>query len=199
MPNDNLKKLSEAASSEAANSLQKLLGKEVRLTIANVAVEEAAKYVPKLDKSTMAAGVQVPITGSLAGTALLAFKLDHACVLSDILVRRAPGSTKELTELDKSALKEMGNVIGCSYVASLSQAIDTELIESPPEMMISPFGDILDECSKAVIENTAGALMIEMEFHFEPQTIVGYYYLFFSTKDINTIMAFLDSLPSVLD
>jgi chemotaxis protein CheY-P-specific phosphatase CheC len=37
-----------------------------------------------------------------------------------LLIKKASGTTKELTELDKSALLELGNIICGSYFTTLS-------------------------------------------------------------------------------
>lgn len=189
---DNLKAISEEASKAAEADMKKLVGQNVRLSIKNFSVGDIMGIKPKLNKETMVVGVYLPITGDIPGTSVLVFQLEDANVMADLLVRRPPGTTQSLTELDKSALKEVGNVIGCSYAASLSKALETEMTENPPDLTISMFGAVLEQGMTDFAQRTPEALMVEIEFGFEPATIVGYYYLLFGAQEIKAIMGALD-------
>ncbi len=49
-----------------------------------------------------------------------------------LAVGREPGTEPEWSELEKSALTETGNILGCAYVNALTRLIGTNLIPSAP-------------------------------------------------------------------
>jgi chemotaxis protein CheC len=125
---------------------------------------------------------------------LLIFPKKTAFILSDLLVKREPGTTHKLTELDKSALKEVGNVISGNYLTVLANILQIRIIEHIPNFSFDMFGAIVSQIIADFAQKTQKALVIEIEFTFKPETFKGYFLLLF---EIEQFKAMLDSLVGV--
>ena len=70
--------------------------------------------------------------GEVGGNLILLFDEVNGRQLAASLLGREPGSEPEWSELEKSALTETGNILGCAYVNALTRLIGTDLMPSAP-------------------------------------------------------------------
>jgi chemotaxis protein CheC len=76
--------------------------------------------------------VVLTLDGEYGVRMILIFDNDDARQLAASLLGRAPGEEPEWSNLEKSALTETGNILGCAYMNALVRLIGTELVPSPP-------------------------------------------------------------------
>jgi chemotaxis protein CheC len=76
--------------------------------------------------------VVLTIGGEVGGNLILLFDEINGRQLAASLLGRAPGTEPEWSELEKSALTETGNILGCAYVNALTRLIGTDLMPSAP-------------------------------------------------------------------
>jgi chemotaxis protein CheC len=76
--------------------------------------------------------VVLTIGGEVGGNLILLFDEVNGRQLAASLLGRAPGTEPEWSELEKSALTETGNILGCAYVNALTRLIGSDLIPSAP-------------------------------------------------------------------
>lgn len=76
--------------------------------------------------------VVLSIEGPLAGEMILTFDEENGRQLAATLLRQKISAEDEWSELEKSALAETGNILGCAYLNALNRLIKAELIPSPP-------------------------------------------------------------------
>ena len=76
--------------------------------------------------------VVLAIGGEVGGNLILLFDEVNGRQLAASLLGRAPGTEPEWSELEKSALTETGNILGCAYVNALTRLIGSDLITSAP-------------------------------------------------------------------
>jgi chemotaxis protein CheC len=141
-----------------------------------------------IDIEEIVAGIYLPVKGAVIGAALLIFPKETAFTLSDLLVRREPGTTRKLTELDKSALKETGNIICGTYFAVLANTLQIKLIEQVPNFSFDMFGAIITQIITEFAQNAEEALVIELEFLFKPATLKGYLLLLLNVDEFRSIV-----------
>lgn len=109
--------------------------------------------------------VVLTLDGDVGGTMVLAFDEENGRQLAAILVgaQRAPGGG--WSELERSALCETGNILGCAYSNALARWIDCELVPSPP-YFVQDFGASVVE--QALMTQAAAcdrALVCRTGFH----------------------------------
>jgi len=76
--------------------------------------------------------VVLTIGGEVGGNLILLFDNVNGRQLAASLLGREPGTEPEWSELEKSALTETGNILGCAYVNALTRLIGADLMPSAP-------------------------------------------------------------------
>ena len=76
--------------------------------------------------------VVMTLDGELGGSLILIFDELNGRQLAASLLGREVGTEPEWSELEKSALMETGNILGCAYVNALTRLIGTDLRPSAP-------------------------------------------------------------------
>ena len=69
--------------------------------------------------------VVLTIGGEVGGNLILLFDELNGRQLAASLLGRGPGTEPEWTDLEKSALTETGNILGCAYINALTRLIGT--------------------------------------------------------------------------
>ena len=183
-----LQEINKKAAANASRALSKLIDKLVTVEIAKVEVQDVEKLSPVIESEEIVAGIYLPITGDVKGATLLIFPRETAFVLSDLLVKREPGTTRKLTDLDKSALKELGNIVSGTYFTVLSNQLGIKLIEHTPSFSFDMFGAIINQIITKFVQEPEKALIVEIEFDFKSLTPKGYFILFFRIEELRAIL-----------
>ena len=76
--------------------------------------------------------VVLTLEGEVGVRMILVFDNDNVRQLAASLLGREPSGQSEWSSLEKSALAETGNILGCAYMNALVRLIGTELVPSPP-------------------------------------------------------------------
>lgn len=181
-----LKEISEKAALNASHAISKLIDRPVGLEISYSETKKVDELSPIIDPEEIVAGIYQPVTGSLKGASLLVFPKETAFALSDLLVKREPGTTRSLSELDKSALKEMGNILSGNYLAVLSDELQAKIIEHIPQFSFDMFGAVVSQVISKFAQEAERALVIEIKFVFKPTTLKGYFLLLFRLDSLSS-------------
>jgi chemotaxis protein CheC len=76
--------------------------------------------------------VVLSVEGEIGGQMILTFDEAHGRRLVASLLGRPVPESPQWSELEKSALTETGNILGCAYVNALTRLLGIELIPSAP-------------------------------------------------------------------
>ena len=183
-----LLEINKLAAVNSSRALSKLIDGSVSVNIPKAEVKKVKELSPIIAPEEIVAGVYLPITGDVKGAGLLIFPKETAFTLSDLVVRREPGTTRKLSELDKSALKEVGNILCGNYLAVFSNMLEVRIIEHIPSFSFDMFGAIVSQIITNFAKDVEEALVIEIGFVFKPTTLEGYFLLFFKLEEINAIL-----------
>lgn len=112
-------------------------------------------------RETVTVAVYLAVTGATEGHMFLVYPPQTALSLVDLLMGEEPGTTKEITEMESSALGEMGNITGML------------LMPSPPAVITDMVGSILDVALADILQESDDALVVEAIFSTEGQEITG--------------------------
>ena len=161
---DALRELANIGSGNAGTALSSMLGQPVDISVPAAAALALADAVEAAgDPETPATGVVLPIVGDLEATVLLLFPPEDEATLCSML-GVVPG-----TEDGRSALAEIGNILGCSYVNSLAAMTALELEPRPPETVADMVGAILATVLVTQADQTNLALLMDSRLIVEGQ------------------------------
>jgi chemotaxis protein CheC len=140
-----LQLINQEAAASASEALSKLTASPVKVEIRRTEIGQPEKIRPKWELEDMVVGVYLPVTGDVKGGAFLTFSQEVAFALSDLLARRPRGTTRKLTPLDESAIKEVGNILTGSYLTVLANRLQLKTVEGLPRLGSGMFGAFLDQ------------------------------------------------------
>lgn len=141
---DIIREVSSIGTGYAATSLAGLLNCRVRMTIPDINILGYDETIDKLgDPEEAVAAVLTKMSGDMEGIFLFLLRLDFInSVLGTIMGKRIE-NYDELSEMEVSALTEIGNIIISSYVNAVSSIASMEIELSVPCISINMLGGIL--------------------------------------------------------
>lgn len=194
---DALKEISNIGMGHAATALSQLLGETVMLQVPRVTVTEFS-VVPDLigGAEKPVVGIILRILGDVRGSLLLVFPCDSATRLLAGLL--GPGGGEgDLSEMDVSTLKEVGNIVASAYLSALGQMLDLSLIPSVPAMACDMAGAVIDQVLIELDSSTDLALMIETEFHGggpHQDAVTGHCFVLPDPASLRTVLQAMEAL-----
>lgn len=178
--------LIKKAAENASGAMSTLTGETVTVKIVKAEIKNIfQENFAELHPESIVAGIYLPITGDIHGSALLIFPEKVAYKLCDLLFRRSCSGEKILSELDKSALKEVGNIVCGSFLTVLSNTLKVKIIEHVPDFTFDMFGSMVAGLATEFAEQ---GLVIEITFDFIHGDIKGYVMLVFELGEMKIIL-----------
>jgi chemotaxis protein CheC len=90
-----------------------------------------------------------------------------ARTLCDILLRREPGTTESFGEMERSSLKEAGNILASAYLNALSDFMGMMLVPSVPSLVIDLSGAVLTSAHLNFGHDRDYAFCVETSFRVQ--------------------------------
>jgi chemotaxis protein CheC len=174
---DAMKEVGNIGAGHGATALSQLLGKRIFITVPKASILPLSE-VPKLmgDPNTLVAGLTLSILGDATGKILLLFPRDSALHLADMLLKQPVGSSKILTEMGHSAIKEAGNILTGAYLSALNEFLGMLLLISVPTLVFDMAGALLATVTHG-LEDATKVISIETRFIDDQEEIGGYFIL----------------------
>lgn len=141
---DVIKEIGSIGTGNAATALSQVLRKTTKMSLPAVYVlgyNEAIEMVGTPEE--IVAAVLVKMSGEINGMMLFILKMDFINAVLDSVLSRDINDYMDLTELEKSALEEIGNIIISSYVNAMSGLTGVAIKLSIPSIAINMLGGIL--------------------------------------------------------
>lgn len=141
---DVMKEIGSIGTGHAATALSKLLQREVRITIPKVQILDFYGAVKRIGKEEEIIGATlVQMSGDLDGLMLFLYDKRFARKMLKKLLQTEYKDFDAMDDMAFSALKEVGNIIICSYINAFSQLVHVDLHLSVPSSTVNMLGGIL--------------------------------------------------------
>lgn len=141
---DVMKEIGSIGTGHAATALSKLLQREVRITIPKVQILDFDGAVKRIGKEEEIIGATlVQMSGDLDGLMLFLYDKRFARKMLKKLLQTEYKDFDDMDDMAFSALKEVGNIIICSYINAFSQLVHVDLHLSVPSSTVNMLGGIL--------------------------------------------------------
>jgi len=174
---DAIREICSIASGTAAGALSQVLNKKITMKVPEIKIVPIEEAVDTMGSSdSIVAGVYSRLMGDFSGGLLLTFPREDVIMLVGKLTG---GETKihSLSELDVSAISEVGNIIAASFVTAIAKIIDKTILISVPKLAFDMLGAIVDFILIELAENAEQALIMKIEFEDIPRTIAGHFFI----------------------
>ena len=153
---DALRELANIGSGNAATALSGLLGRPIDVSVPSAVALPLADAVDAAGPAdALVTGVVLPVFGDLDAMVLLLFAPEDATELTGLLGCE-PG-----TEVALSALGEIGNILGSSYIGALASMVGMTLEPRPPATATDMLGAIVASVLVAEAHSTDFALLLD--------------------------------------
>jgi len=131
--------------------------------------------------------VVLRLEGDVGGEMILTFDNHNGRQLAATLVGREAEETPEWSDLEKSALTETGNILGCAYMNALTRLINIELMPSAPYFLQDYGASVLQQALMTQAMTTDHALICRTGFHRQGEDL-NWRVLFLPTMSMRIAM-----------
>ena len=180
----------------AAATLSVLVGQRVLLEAPRVellSIPELRSVMIPLSSGSEIIVHQI-FKGSLSGNTLLFMDIQSATILVDLL-SGGSGVSHDLTDYDREAMLEIGNILLNSYIGSFANLLNTQIAFAVPNLCDETLHDMLDhfELAEGQLSYT---LLVKTEFHFTNRSIGGYVVLIIGINSLEELFRAIERVSN---
>jgi chemotaxis protein CheC len=159
---DALRELANIGSGNASTALSSMLGRSVDISIPTAAALQIVDAVDAVGPAErVVTGVVIEVVGDMTATVLLLLGEGDAATLCGLL------GVDPAVELGVSALGEIGNIVGASYINALAAVTGLEMDPEPPQSAIDGVGAIVASVLAGRAAGDDIALVLDSELTVE--------------------------------
>ena len=192
---DVLREIASIGCGNAVTALSGLLDKKVKMSVPVVNLldfKDVAKFIGGEENIIM--GVLVGISGDINGIMMFTVRMDVAHTLINILFDKKVEHSGDFSELEYSALTEVGNILTSSYVSSLAKLTQTTIHQSVPQLAIDMANAILSVPAIEFGKVGDKVLFIESVFETDNENVSGYFLLVPDMRSFEVILKALGAM-----
>jgi len=192
---DALREVANIGAGHAATALSQLTQRRIMVNVPSIQVARL-EDVPELlgDADEVVAAVLMHMLGDLTGRTLLIFPRRSAIRLAEILLGRSQGSSHVFSELEQSAIKEVGNILSAAYLNALSDFMGMMLMPSVPSLVIDLSAAVLTSAYMNFGSDRDYVFSIQTNFSMEEGAAGALGGHFLLLPDVESLGAILEAL-----
>jgi chemotaxis protein CheC len=159
----------------AATALSSLMDVELMNEVTSCNILPMSKVSDWLGgPDQIVAGTYTYLCGDLKSGILVVLPRKSAATLLEHLTKEKV-NLASLTEIQKSALKEVGNICLCWYLIAVSKMIDIDMIPAPPDATVDMLGAVLDIPLATLAQKVDTVLAVHTCFKGIDEEFEGYF------------------------
>ena len=197
MQYDVLKEIGNIGAGNATTALSQMLSMKMDMSVPKVALisfNEISKIIGSEEKIVV--GILLELEGEINGMMMFFFDIKSAHHLVDVLMQRPienksiDNESTEFSEIEMSALNEIGNIVAGSYLTAIATLTSMKIISSVPNMTIDMVGALLSVPAIEFGKYGDKLLLIESQFG-EMDFVTGYFLLIPDYESYDKILSSL--------
>jgi chemotaxis protein CheC len=173
---DALKEIGNIGASHASTALSNLTHQDILIDVPDCYVVKA-EHIPKSfgdDLESPVVAVYFEANGKEKGHILMVLPLSMTLQLSDLLLGREPVPGREIDDMDREAMAEIGNICTSAYLSAISDFIGEILLPSPPGIAVDMLHAILQFPASLAAENYEYIVLIKTTFRYAAGSFPGF-------------------------
>lgn len=132
---DALQEMANIGAGHASTALSQMVQKNIQMGIPRIELINLEDVSNHIEKGQIVVGIYLRISNEIPSYVMLLIPRDSAFSIADMLLQRQSDPNVEvLSEMDKSALNEVGNVMICAFFDSLSELFQMSVVPGPPKL-----------------------------------------------------------------
>lgn len=192
---DVLREIGNIGAGNATTALSQMLNQKMDMSVPKVALvpfNEISDVMGSEDQTVV--GIMLGFEGDVEGMMMFLFDIKSAHHLVNTLMMRdkedGVEEGAEFSDMDMSALNEIGNIVSGSYLTAISKLTNLKMISTVPEMTIDMIGALLSVPASEFGKYGDKLLLIQSQFG-ELDFVNGY---FLMIPELNSYDKLLESL-----
>ena len=192
---DVLREIGNIGAGNATTALSQMLNQKMDMSVPKVALvpfNEISDVMGSEDQTVV--GIMLGFEGDVEGMMMFLFDTKSAHHLVNTLMMRdkedGVEEGAEFSDMDMSALNEIGNIVSGSYLTAISKLNNLKMISTVPEMTIDMIGALLSVPASEFGKYGDKLLLIQSQFG-ELDFVNGY---FLMIPELNSYDKLLESL-----
>ena len=175
---DVLTEIGNIGAGNATTALSQLINARIDMRVPKVELLTFAELAEVIGGAeTLVAGILLSLEGDIQGSMLFVLESNAARLLVQQLMGCKDDSTEQFTEMETSALQEIGNIISGAYLSAISSLTNMLITASVPSLAFDMAGAILSVPAIEFGKLGDKALLIESQFKDMDVDISGYFIL----------------------
>jgi chemotaxis protein CheC len=191
---DALKEVANIGSGHAATSLSQLMGKKVMVRVPKILTGPLEDVILRIaDPNDVVVSVLMYFLGDLTGRTLLLYPYEDGQELTSLLM---PAAQENPAEVQESLLKEVSNILSCSYMNALGELLGLLILPSVPGMIVDMVGAVLSSVVLEFGREKDFIFCVESEFDFGEmdKPLRAYFLLLPDTTSLELILKKLNMI-----
>ncbi|MEM0492970.1 MAG: chemotaxis protein CheC [Candidatus Thermoplasmatota archaeon] len=131
---DALQEMANIGAGHASTVLSKMINKTIQMGIPHVEITSIDKVPSYVKNERIIVGIYLRVSDQIPSYVLLLIPRDSAFQIAHMLTGEQPETEEILSEINQSALCEIGNVMICAFFDSLSELLGLSVVPSPPTL-----------------------------------------------------------------
>jgi chemotaxis protein CheC len=193
MQYDVLREIGNIGAGNATTALSQMINSKIDMKVPKVDLlefKELSEIVGGAEN--LVVGILFTLEGQIDGMMMFMLDMNASRHLVNVLMGNTDNSSNgEFTEMELSALNEIGNIIAGAYLSSLSSLTNILITSSVPYMAIDMAGAILSVPAIEFGKIGDKALLIETEFGDDEKSVNGYFILIPTLESYSAILSSL--------
>ncbi|MDZ7619347.1 MAG: chemotaxis protein [Patescibacteria group bacterium] len=183
-----LHQLFASATHDASAAMCRWTDGLITLTLDEVRELPLAEATEELDLGEeLLTMVVLSLQGDVGGVMILTFDDDNGRQLVSALLQCPTSDSPDWSDLEKSALTETGNILGCAYMNAITRLIDHELVPSAPYFIQDYGASVLQQALLVQAMTSDQMLVCRTGFHREGEEL-NWRVLFVPTASLREAM-----------
>lgn len=187
-----LSEIGNVGAGNAATALSHILSDRINMSVPDLRILDVSKMTTLLGgPENEFVGILVNMDKDVRGMMLFLLELRFVCKLSEVLLNEKINDFSELSEMGRSALMEIGNILAGSYVNAIATMTNLNIELSTPQIAIDMVGAILSYPAAQFGAMGDKLLLIEEDFISSNETIRSHLLIM---PEIESLQTMLESL-----
>jgi chemotaxis protein CheC len=191
---DALKEVGNIGIGHATTSLSKMVNKKVGISLPEMRLLPLIEVPALVKNEDPVVGVILQLTGDAKGFLLLLLSKSTAKMLIKFILGESD-ETKGFDEMEVSVLMELANIMGGTYISSLSNFLSISIGISTPSQAYDMSDAIIDQVLGLMSTDVNDVLFLKTEFTINEEKIDGTLLIF---TDADSLKNMLDAINKLV-
>ena len=189
---DAFREIANIGAGNAATAVAQLIGTSLQMNVPRVSIIRVEELPEPLGgPEAVVAGIYFRIFGEAPGKMLLCVPEASLAPVLELMLGKAPAKGQAFSDIEQSALKELGNILCSAYLNALARFLDMQLLPSVPALAVDMISSILSTVLAESAEAHPQALLIETRFSTAGRPITIHIFMIPEEGALNTMLSAL--------